>query len=182
MSQTDPRAVAVLGTADGAAAVARDLARAGHEVRAWDRSRTAPEPSVVDGVALVGSPPATVDDAEIVLTLLDGDAEVLEVMAAAAPGLRAGMAWLQSTTVPQDAIAGLGTFARRYGLVLVDAPVLDGLEDDAAGTRTVLAAGPPQVRGFVAPVLDAMAERTLWTGDDAEAGTATLRARRGTAG
>lgn len=177
MNEIEPRAVAVLGTGPGAAAVARGLARAGHDVRAWvpDDPADPADPAGTagaDGVVVVDSPAAAVHDAEIVLTMLRDATAVLEVMTAASPGLRAGTAWLQSTTVPFDLVADLGTFAREHGLVLVDAPVLGGPDGD----RTVLAAGPPQVRGFVGPVLDAVAARTVWTGDDAEAGSATLRA------
>jgi 3-hydroxyisobutyrate dehydrogenase len=179
MSDSEPRAVAVLGTGGRGTTLARDLARAGHEVTAWDGTGAASDAPEGAGVVVADTPEAAVRDAEIVLTVLADAPTVLAVMAAAAPGLRAGTAWLQSTSVPLDAIAELGTFAREHGLVLVDAPLLDDTGED--GSRTALAAGPPQVRRFVAPALDAIAARTVWTGDDAEAGTATLRALDGEA-
>ncbi|MFF1549271.1 NAD(P)-dependent oxidoreductase [Streptomyces sp. NPDC058291] len=170
---TDNLTVSVLGTGIMGAAMARNLARAGHSVRAWNRTRAKAEPLAADGVRVVDTPAEAVEGADVVLTMLYDGSAALEVMRAAAPALRAGAAWVQSTTAGIEAVGELAAFARAHDLVFFDAPVLGTRQPAEAGQLTVLAAGPPAGRGAVAPVLDAVGARTVWTGEDGGAGSAT---------
>ncbi|SFM94727.1 NAD binding domain of 6-phosphogluconate dehydrogenase [Streptomyces sp. cf124] len=53
---TDKLTVSVLGTGIRGAAMARDLVRAGHTVRAWNRTRAKAEPPAADGAFVAGTP------------------------------------------------------------------------------------------------------------------------------
>jgi 3-hydroxyisobutyrate dehydrogenase len=170
---TEKLTVSVLGTGIMGAAMARNLIRAGHTVQAWNRTRAKAEPLAADGARIADTPAQAVRDADVVLTvLLDGPA-VLETMRQAAPALRPGTAWVQSTTAGIEAIGELADFAREQDLVFFDAPVLGTREPAEAGQLVVLAAGPSQGRESVVPVLDAVGARTVWTGEDGAAGSAT---------
>ncbi|MFF9624475.1 NAD(P)-dependent oxidoreductase [Streptomyces griseosporeus] len=173
---TDTRTVSVLGTGIMGAAMARNLARAGHSVRVWNRTRAKAEPLTADGATVAGTPAEAVRDADVVVTMLyDGDA-ALDVMRDAAPALRPGTAWVQSTTAGLDSVPALAAFAREHGLVFYDAPVLGTRQPAEAGQLTVLAAGPVEERPKVVPVFDAVGVRTVWTGEDgAEAGATRLK-------
>ena len=173
---TDKLTVSVLGTGIMGAAMARNLARAGHSVRVWNRTRAKAEPLTADGATVAGTPAKAVRDADVVLTMLyDGDA-ALAVMRDAAPALRPGTAWVQSTTAGLESVPALAAFAREHGLVFFDAPVLGTRQPAEAGQLTVLAAGPVEERPKVAPVFDAVGARTVWTGEDgAEAGATRLK-------
>ncbi|MFF9458297.1 NAD(P)-dependent oxidoreductase [Streptomyces flaveolus] len=170
---TDKLTVSVLGTGIMGAAMARNLARAGLTVRAWNRSRDKAEPLAADGVRIADGPEEAVRDADVVLTMLHDGPAALDVMRRAAPGLRAGAAWVQSTTAGLDAVEYLAAFAREHGLVFFDAPVLGTRQPAEAGQLLVLAAGPADARDTVAPVFDAVGSRTVWTGEDGAAGSAT---------
>nr|WBO76127.1 NAD(P)-dependent oxidoreductase [Streptomyces sp. SBE_14.2] len=170
---TDRLTVAVLGTGIMGAAMARNLARAGHRVRAWNRSRAKAEPLTADGALVADGPAEAVQDADVVLTILHDGPAALDVMRQAARGLRPGTAWVQSTTAGLDALPGLADFAREHSLDFYDAPVLGTRQPAEAGQLTVLAAGPAEGREKVTPVFDAVGARTVWTGDDGTAGTAT---------
>jgi 3-hydroxyisobutyrate dehydrogenase len=170
---TDKLTVSVLGTGIMGAAMARNLARAGHTVRAWNRSRDKAEPLAADGVHIVGTPAEAVEGADVVLTILYDGPAALDVMRQAAPALRPGTAWVQSTTAGIEAIGELADFARENGLVFFDAPVLGTRQPAEAGQLLVLAAGPSQGRDVVTPVFDAVGARTVWTGEDGAAGSAT---------
>ncbi|MEU9591406.1 NAD(P)-dependent oxidoreductase [Streptomyces sp. NPDC048219] len=170
---TDKLTVSVLGTGIMGAAMARNLARAGLTVHAWNRSRDKAEPLAADGVLIADGPEEAVRDADVVLTMLYDGPAALDVMRRAAPGLRAGAAWVQSTTAGLDAVADLAAFAREHGLVFFDAPVLGTRQPAEAGQLLVLAAGPAGARDTVAPVFDAVGSRTVWTGEDGAAGSAT---------
>ena len=95
-------AVAVLGTGIMGGAMARNLARAGLEVRAWNRTRAKAEPLAADGVRVAATPAAAVRGAGTILTMLYDGPATLAVMRDAAPGLRPGAVWLQSTTAGLD--------------------------------------------------------------------------------
>jgi len=170
---TDKLTVAVLGTGIMGAAMARNLARAGHTVRAWNRSRAKAEPLAADGAFVADSPAEAVQGADVVLTMLHDGPAALDVMRRAAPALHPGTAWVQSTTAGIDALTELADFAREHELAFYDAPVLGTRQPAEAGQLTVLAAGPAEGREKVIPVLDAVGARTVWTGEDGAEGSAT---------
>ncbi|MET7981270.1 MULTISPECIES: NAD(P)-dependent oxidoreductase [unclassified Streptomyces] len=170
---TDKLTVSVLGTGIMGAAMARSLARAGHHVRAWNRSRDKAEPLAADGAHIADTPEDAVRGADVVLTMLHDGPSVLDVMRQAAPGLSAGAVWAQSTTVGTEVLGELAEFAGAHGLVLFDAPVLGTRAPAESGQLTVLAAGPGAARDTVTPVFDAVGARTVWTGEDGSAGSAT---------
>jgi hypothetical protein len=100
-------------------------------------------------------------------------AAVTAVIRQAAPGVRPGAARVQSTTVGVHDAPALAALAGEVGLDLVEAPVSGAREPAEAGQLLVIAAGPEAVRERVAPVLDAIGARTVWTGQDLAAGSAT---------
>ncbi|WP_155059379.1 NAD(P)-dependent oxidoreductase [Streptomyces blattellae] len=170
---TDQLTVSVLGTGIMGAAMARNLAKSGHAVRAWNRTRAKAEPLAADGARVADTPADAVQGADVVLTMLHDGPAALDVMREAAPGLRSGTVWVQSSTTGLDSIADLAAFAHRHGLVFYDAPVLGTRQPAEAGQLTVLAAGPERGRETVTPVFGAVGARTVWTGEDGAAGSAT---------
>ncbi|MBC7267136.1 MAG: NAD(P)-dependent oxidoreductase [Streptomyces sp.] len=165
--------VAVLGTGIMGAAMARNLTRAGHTVRVWNRTRDKAEPLTADGAHLADTPAEAVEGADAVLTMLHDGAAALDVMRRAAPALRPGTAWIQSTTAGLQATTELAAFATEHELPYYDAPVLGTRAPAEAGQLLVLAAGPSEGREKVTPVFDAVGARTVWTGEDGAAGSAT---------
>ncbi|MEW2293308.1 NAD(P)-dependent oxidoreductase [Streptomyces sp. NPDC006743] len=170
---TGTRTVGVLGTGIMGAAMARNLLRAGHTVRVWNRTPAKAGPLAADGAQVAGSAADAVRDADVILTMLYDGGTVLEVMREAAPAARAGAVWAQSTTAAVESAGELADLARRYGLLFYDAPVLGTRQPAEAGQLTVLAAGPAEGREAVTPVFDAVGARTVWTGEDGAAAGAT---------
>ncbi|WP_274915865.1 NAD(P)-dependent oxidoreductase [Streptomyces sp. WZ-12] len=165
--------VAVLGTGIMGAAMARNLARAGLDVRAWNRTRAKAEPLAADGVRVTDTPAEAVDGADTVLTmLLDGPA-VLDAMRQAALRLAPGTLWLQMSTVGPAALEPLVRFAGERDLRIVDAPVLGTKAPAEKGQLIVLAAGPQELRERAGRVLDVVGGRTQWVGEDAASGAAS---------
>ncbi|MGW1587052.1 NAD(P)-dependent oxidoreductase [Streptomyces sp. NPDC002386] len=170
---TDKPTVAVLGTGIMGAAMARNIARAGLGVRAWNRTREKAEPLAADGIRVTGTPAEAVEGADVVLTMLYDGNTALDVMREAAPALRSGAVWAQCTTAGTGLVADLAGFAAEHGLVFYDAPVLGTRQPAEAGQLTVLAAGPEEGRETLAPVFGAVGVRTVWTGDDGATGSAS---------
>ncbi|MFD8519882.1 NAD(P)-dependent oxidoreductase [Streptomyces capillispiralis] len=170
---TDQLTVSVLGTGIMGAAMARNLVRAGHTVRAWNRTRAKADPLAADGAHVAATPAEAVESADVVLTMLYDGSATLETMRRAASALRPGTVWAQSTTAGIEGVAELAGFAREHGLLFYDAPVLGTRQPAEAGQLTVLAAGPAGGRDRVTPVFDAVGARTVWTGEDGATGSAT---------
>ena len=168
---TDPAlTVAVLGTGTMGEPMARNLVRAGHAVRAWNRSPERAAALESDGAGVAGSPGEAVADADVILTVLSDAAATLEVAGGALGQARAEAVWVQSATIGIEATERCATLASENGIALVDAPVLGTRQPAEQGKLVVLASGPEDQRAVVAPVLDAVGARTLWVGP-AGAGT-----------
>jgi 3-hydroxyisobutyrate dehydrogenase len=150
--------------------MARNLARAGLEVRAWNRSPEKAQPLAEDGAHIADDPRAAVGGADVVMTMLaDADA-VLGVMGGAIDAMRDGAVWLQTSTIGEGGIEACAELAGERGIELVDAPVLGTKAPAEEGKLVVLGSGPEGLRDELRPIFDAIAQRTMWVGE-AGAGT-----------
>lgn len=158
--------VAVLGTGIMGAGMARSLRRAGLPVRAWNRTRDKAAALAGAGATVADQPADAVRDAGVIVTMLADGPTVLDVMRAAAPGLRPGQVWAQTSTVGTEALKPLAAFAREHGLIFLDAPVLGTKKPADEGQLVVFAAADPaapaDLRDRVTPVFDAIGQRTNW--------------------
>jgi 3-hydroxyisobutyrate dehydrogenase len=170
---TGKLSVAVLGTGIMGAAMARNLIRAGIDVRVWNRTRAKAQALAADGARIGDTPAEAVYGADVVLTMLHDGPAVLDAIRQAAPALSPGVVWMQSSTTGLDVLPVFTAFAHEYGLLYVDAPVLGTRSPAESGQLLVLAAGPEGARTTLAPVLDAIGSRTVWVGDDGGSGAAT---------
>jgi 3-hydroxyisobutyrate dehydrogenase len=160
--------IAALGTGVMGAPMARNLARAGHEVRSWNRSPDKAAALRDDGVDVRDDPAAAATGAEVVLTMLaDADA-VLDVARGA--NLAEGQIWWQASTIGIEGIEQCAALAQETGAALVDAPVLGTRLPAEEGNLVVLASGPDSALDALAPLFDAVGQRTMRLGP---AGTAT---------
>jgi 3-hydroxyisobutyrate dehydrogenase len=151
--------VAVLGTGIMGAPMARNLARAGYEVRAWNRTRARAQPLAQDGIAVSDTPGEAVRGAGFVLTMLADGPTTADVIAQA--GAEPGTVWLQMGTIGTDWTRRL---AETTDLTFVDAPVAGSDVPARDGTLVILASGPDEVRDRVQPVFDVLGRKTLWLG------------------
>jgi len=161
--------IAVLGTGIIGAPVARNLAGAGLEVRAHNRTRERAEPLAEHGVTVAGSAQEAVEGADVVVTLLsDGDAVVAATDGLAFPE---GAVWAQMSTVGIAATERLVARAAEAGVAFVDAPVLGTKAPAEQGKLIVIASGPADARERCAPLFDAVGARTVVLGDEPGAST-----------
>jgi 3-hydroxyisobutyrate dehydrogenase len=160
--------IAVLGTGVMGAPMARNLTRAGHEVRAWNRSPGKAEALRDDGVDVRDDPAAATAGADVVMTMLaDADA-VLDVARQA--NVSGGQIWWQASTIGIEGIEQCAAIAEQTGAMLVDAPVLGTKLPAEEGKLVVLASGPDDALDTCRPLFDAVAQRTMRLG---AAGTGT---------
>ncbi len=162
--------VALLGTGIMGAGMGRSMLRAGLPLTVWNRTQARSEALKVAGASVAATPADAVRDAQVIVTMLADSSTVADTMAAAAPGLRAGQVWAQTSTVGIAGLQPLARFAREHDLIFVDSPVLGTRKPAEQGALTVFAAGPDDARPIVQPVFDAIGQKTQWLG---EAGTAS---------
>jgi 3-hydroxyisobutyrate dehydrogenase len=173
MDMTDKPTVALLGTGIMGAGMGRNIRKAGLPLRAWNRSRDKAEPLAEAGAEVVDSPAEAVSGADVIVTMLRDADTVAQVIEDAAPGLRAGQVWAQTTTVGVAGAERLAELADRHGLDVVDAPVLGTRAPAEQGQLLIFAAGPERAREPLAPVFDAVGSKTVWLADDAASAAAS---------
>jgi 3-hydroxyisobutyrate dehydrogenase len=165
-SRPATQVIAFVGTGRMGGPMAANLARAGFEVRAWDRTASHAAALVKDGATVAASPAEAVRGAGILITMLaDGPAtdqvwNAPDGLAAAGPGL----IWVQMATVGLEWTQRFANTAARYGVHFFDAPVSGSQGPAQAGELTILASGPPWMAEDVAPVFGALGRATAWLG------------------
>jgi 3-hydroxyisobutyrate dehydrogenase len=162
------KSIAVLGTGIMGAAMARNLAKAGLETRAWNRTREKAEPLADDGVAVADSAAAAVEGADAVITML-ADANAVREVSLGDGGVLAalpeGAVWLQMSTIGVAGTEELAAASGERDIDFVDAPVLGTKQPAEAGELTVLASGPEDALDRCEPVFEPLAARTFRLGE-----------------
>jgi 3-hydroxyisobutyrate dehydrogenase len=160
--------VAVLGAGGTmGSGMARNIARAGFPVRAWDRTREKAEQLTADGGLVFDSPGDAGEGADVVVTMLPDADAVLGVMEG--PGgflsrIEGPLIWAQMSTIGVAGTERCAELAERSGVTLVDAPVLGTRQPARDGELVVLASGPEQARATLEPIFAAVGRKTLWVG------------------
>ncbi len=163
-----PDTVAVLGIGSMGHGMATSALRAGIPTIVWNR-----EPGRTRDLADLGAEVAeTAADAAaragIVITMVT-DADAVLSMATEQGMLDAlapGSIWAQMSTI---GVAGIERViqlveAQRTDVTLLDAPVSGSKEPAEQGQLTIFASGPDDARSRVAPLFDALGQRTIWVG------------------
>lgn len=151
--------------------MARNLARAGHEVAAYNRTRSRVQALVEAGGRAADTPADAAAGAEVVVTMLADDAAVEEVTLGEdglLGALRPGAVHLGMSTVGVALSRRLAEAHHRAGQGYVAAPVF-GRPEAAEGAKLwVVAAGPPEAVDRCEPVFDAVGQGMFRVGEEPE--------------
>jgi 3-hydroxyisobutyrate dehydrogenase len=154
--------------------MARNIARAGIELVAWNRSREKAEPLAREGAHLCATAAQAAAEADTIVTMLSDADAVLATMEGAEgvlAGVRPGTVWLQMSTIGERGTVRCAELAREREIGFVDAPVLGTKQPAEEGKLVVMASGPESLRARAQPVFDAVGQRTMWLDEEAGAGT-----------
>jgi 3-hydroxyisobutyrate dehydrogenase and related beta-hydroxyacid dehydrogenases len=153
--------------------MARNIAEAGIQVRAWNRSRDKAEPLGEDRIEVLDTAAEAASGAAVILTILSDADAVISTMEGS-DGVLADVGeealWLQMSTIGIEGTERCAALADQHGLVLVDAPVVGTKQPAEQGKLTVLASGPEGALERCEPIFDAVAQKAIWLG---EPGTGT---------
>jgi 3-hydroxyisobutyrate dehydrogenase len=154
-----PERVAVLGTGIMGAPMARNLLKAGFQVRVWNRTPEKTRVLATKGADLAETPVDAVREAEFVITMLTDAAAVRAVMGQAAESVPDGAVWLQTSMDTDE--ASVAELAEDHGITFVNCPVLGTRETAKQGRLVVLASGPGDVLDRAQPIFDAIGSKTV---------------------
>ena len=157
--------LAFLGTGTMGLPMARKLAQAGFEIRAWNRTPERARPLEEDGVTVAAEPREAAAGSELLVTMLSDTVAVLDIAGAALSALGPGATWVQMSTIGIEGTELCERAAGEAGVEFVDAPVLGTREPAEKGQLVILASGPEAARSRIEPLFDAVGKRTLWLGE-----------------
>jgi 3-hydroxyisobutyrate dehydrogenase len=157
--------VAFMGTGTMGLPMARNLARAGFGIRAWNRTLERAWPLEEDGATVAADPREAAEDSELLVTMLTDTVAVLDTASAAVSALAPGATWVQMSTIGIEGTELCERAAEEAQVKFVDAPVLGTREPAEKGELVILASGPEEVRTQIEPLFEAVGKRTLWLGE-----------------
>jgi 3-hydroxyisobutyrate dehydrogenase len=161
--------VAILGIGAMGHGMAASALRAGIPTIVWNRTIEAARDLAELGAQVAGSAADAARRAAIVVTMVtDADAVISiaqdQGMLAALPR---GAIWAQMGTIGVAGIDRVAAIARaeRPDVTLLDAPVSGSKDPAERGELVIFASGPGEARPRVAPLFDALGQRTVWVGE-----------------
>jgi 3-hydroxyisobutyrate dehydrogenase len=173
MAGTSDR-VAFLGIGTMGRGMAASALRAGIQTVVWDRHPERTADLAARGAAVAGSPADAARQAGIVVTMVpDADAVIsLARDQGVLAALGQDAVWAQMSTIGLAGIHDVMDLvaSERPDVLLLDAPVSGSKDPAEHGQLVIFASGPEHARSRVAPLFDALGQRTVWVGP-AGAGT-----------
>jgi 3-hydroxyisobutyrate dehydrogenase len=149
---------AFIGLGVMGAPMAGHLARAGHDVRVYNRSEEkARDWAQKHHGRTYSSVANAAEGADIVFSCVGNDRDVREVFEAAASTMRKGAIFVDHTTASATIARELAERAEASGLGFLDAPVSGGQAGAEAGRLTVMAGGEASVFAEAEPIMRAYA-------------------------
>ncbi|SEP28868.1 3-hydroxyisobutyrate dehydrogenase [Methylobacterium sp. ap11] len=157
--------IGFVGLGSMGSAMALNLVKAGHDVRAWNRSKIAKES--IPGVTLVELP-ANAFEADAVFTMLPDDPAIRKVIldAGLLASARPGLTHIVSSTISVAFARDLGRLHEEAGLGYVSAPVLGRPNVAARGQLNILAAGKTEAVAAIEPLLAPLGKKVWKLGED----------------
>lgn len=159
--------IAFIGLGNMGGGMCINLAKAGHEVRAFDLNAEAISKAVAQGAVAAGSVREAVAGADAVVTMLPAGKHVKSVylgedsiLSAAKPGA----VFLDCSTIAVEDARETGKAATDAGFLMVDAPVSGGTAAADAGTLTFMVGGTEAAFELAKPILEIMGQKIVHAG------------------
>ncbi len=157
--------IAFIGLGHMGGGMAPNLARAGHEVRAFDLVPEAMEKATQAGCSAASSAAESVKDADVVITMLPAAQHVRAVYENdVAPNARPGALLIDCSTIDVSSAREVGAGLQELGFEFVDAPVSGGIAAAASGNLTFMVGGSDEAFERARPFIEPMAKAVIHAG------------------
>jgi 3-hydroxyisobutyrate dehydrogenase len=158
-------AIGFIGLGNMGAPMAANLIKTGGHVLGFDLVAMLRDAAARDGVQIVANAKATVEDADVVITMLPGGEQVLSVWNNIAPHARQGTLFIDCSTIDVASARKAHALAASYSIATLDAPVSGGVGGAKAATLTFMVGGSDAAFAHGKPVLERMGKRIVHCGN-----------------
>lgn len=157
--------IAFIGLGNMGGGMAANLAKAGHDVRAFDLSADALDRAKAAGCLPMASVAEAADGAEAVVTMLPAGTHVEAVYGDLfAASLSPAAILIDCSTIDVATAKRVAEAARAKGITAVDAPVSGGIGAANAGTLTFMVGGSDDAFARAQPILSSMGKAVIHAG------------------
>jgi 3-hydroxyisobutyrate dehydrogenase len=162
--ETSLSTIAFIGLGNMGGPMASNLARTGHQVVGFDLAKESREAAARDGVAIAASVKESVENADVVITMLPSGSPVISVWNEVLQEANHDALFIDCSTIDvADARIAHG-LASENGIEALDAPVSGGVAAAKAGTLTFMVGGTETAFARGKPVLERMGKRVVHCG------------------
>ncbi|MGI9229071.1 MAG: NAD(P)-dependent oxidoreductase [Gammaproteobacteria bacterium] len=155
----------IIGLGAMGAGMALNLDRAGYLYAVWNRTRSKADVLAVQTAASVTDSPAELAaDCELIIICVSRDEDVLEMIHALLPGIKADTVVVDTSTVSADTAVQAAALLADKQAGFLDCPVSGGVEGAQQGTLAVMAGGEAATLQRVRAVLEAISSRITLVG------------------
>src|SRR3954471_21024509 len=157
--------IAFIGLGHMGGGMAPNLAKAGHEVHAFDLVPEAMDKATQGGCQAASSAADAVKDADVVITMLPAAQHVRKVFHDdVAPNAKKGALLIDCSTIDVASAREVGEGLNKIGFDFLDAPVSGGIAAAAAGSLTLMVGGTDEQFERARPFLEPMAKAVIHAG------------------
>ena len=157
--------IGFVGLGNMGAPMAANLVKSGEHVLGFDVMPASRESSARDGVQIVASARSTVENADVVITMLPAGEHVLSVWDDIVPVARQGTLFIDCSTIDVASARKAHTLAASRGIATLDAPVSGGVGGAKAATLTFMVGGSEHAFAHGKPVLERMGKLVVHCGE-----------------
>jgi 3-hydroxyisobutyrate dehydrogenase len=157
--------IGLIGLGNMGAPMAANLVKAGERVLGFDLVPALCQAAAKDGVEIVTGARQSVQDSEIVITMLPAGEHVRAVWADVLPAARKGALFIDCSTIDVASARAAHAMAAEHGIASLDAPVSGGVGGAKAATLTFMVGGAAEALARGKPVLERMGKRVVHCGE-----------------
>ena len=158
-------AIGFIGLGNMGAPMAANLVKSGERVLGFDVVPAARQAAAGNGVQIVANARSTVEDAEVVISMLPAGEHVLSVWNDIVPVARQGTLFIDCSTIDVASARKAHALAAARGIATLDAPVSGGVGGAKAATLTFMVGGSAHAFARGKPILERMGKRVVHCGD-----------------
>ncbi|HML07176.1 MAG TPA: 3-hydroxyisobutyrate dehydrogenase [Xanthobacteraceae bacterium] len=157
--------IGFIGLGNMGAPMAANLVKAGERVSGFDLLPASRQASAGAGVEIAGSARSSVEDADVVITMLPAGEQVVSVWTDVLPAAKKGALFIDCSTIDVARARAAHALAAERGIAALDAPVSGGVGGAKAATLTFMVGGSHHAFARGKPVLERMGKRVVHCGE-----------------
>ncbi|KJZ13723.1 3-hydroxyisobutyrate dehydrogenase [Marinomonas sp. S3726] len=161
--------IGFIGLGNMGGPMAANLAKAGHQVKAFDLSTEALDKAVQAGCMKVDTALDAIQEAEFIISMLPAGKHVHGLYVSCDTPLfdhiPSGALVIDSSTIEADVARTIAHLAKERGIEFIDAPVSGGVGGAQAGTLAFMVGGEQAQFDKALPVLECMGKNIFHAGD-----------------